>query len=67
VCSADATPFSLTTACVSQRANSLVGSLGRPLELDTDGIWCALPGSFPENFKLKNKSGKVRCGEVGGR
>ena len=33
--------------------------LGRPLELDTDGIWCALPGSFPENFKFKNKNGKV--------
>ena len=24
--------------------------IGRPLELDTDGIWCILPGSFPENF-----------------
>ena len=22
----------------------------RPLELDTDGIWCILPASFPENF-----------------
>jgi DNA polymerase elongation subunit (family B) len=30
----------------------------RPLELDTDGIWCALPGSFPENFKFKNVNGK---------
>jgi hypothetical protein len=36
-----------------------VEQLGRPLELDTDGIWCALPASFPENFKLKNKNGKV--------
>lgn len=35
--------------------------LGRPLELDTDGIWCALPASFPEVFKLKNgKTGKVK-------
>jgi len=25
-----------------------------PLELDTDGIWCALPGSFPENFKVRD-------------
>lgn len=32
--------------------------IGKPLELDTDGIWCALPGSFPENFKFKNKAGK---------
>ena len=23
-----------------------------PLELDTDGIWCCLPSSFPENFKV---------------
>jgi DNA polymerase epsilon subunit 1 len=32
-----------------------VEQLGKPLELDTDGIWCALPGSFPENYKLTNK------------
>jgi hypothetical protein len=37
-----------------------VEQLGRPLELDTDGIWCALPGSFPEMFKFKNANGKVR-------
>ena len=24
----------------------------RPLELDTDGIWCILPSSFPENFEI---------------
>ncbi len=35
-----------------QRANELIGQLGKPLELDTDGIWCALPGSFPEEFKV---------------
>lgn len=22
------------------------------MELDTDGIWCILPSSFPENFEL---------------
>lgn len=27
--------------------------IGRPLELDTDGIWCILPSSFPENFTFK--------------
>lgn len=26
--------------------------LRRPLELDTDGIWCILPASFPENFQV---------------
>lgn len=24
----------------------------RPLELDTDGIWCILPSSFPENYEF---------------
>eukprot|EP00983_Pelagomonas_calceolata_P106849 1159279-Pelagomonas_calceolata.AAC.11 len=48
-----------------QRACKLVEQLGRPLELDTDGIWCALPASFPEVFKFKNsKTGKVRGHEV---
>ena len=27
-------------------------SFRRPLELDTDGIWCVLPASFPENFQV---------------
>jgi len=26
---------------------------GRPLELDTDGIWCTLPATFPENVVFK--------------
>ena len=25
----------------------------RPLELDTDGIWCVLPATFPENYVVK--------------
>ena len=36
-----------------QRAAELVRKIGTRLELDTDGIWCALPGSFPENFKVR--------------
>lgn len=31
----------------------------RPLELDTDGIWCCLPGCFPEEFSFKTSSGKT--------
>lgn len=31
-------------------ARRLVERIGIPLELDTDGIWCMLPSSFPENF-----------------
>lgn len=39
-------------AALAQRAANLVAKLGLPLELDTDGIWCALPASFPENFTV---------------
>lgn len=30
----------------------------RPLELDTDGIWCILPSSFPENFEMCSTNAK---------
>eukprot|EP00741_Cyanophora_paradoxa_P006031 tig00000970_g5849.t1 len=39
-------------------ARRLVEQVGRPLELDTDGIWCMLPGSFPENFELVTNNPK---------
>ena len=39
-------------------AKSLVDLIGKPLELDTDGIWCLLPCGFPENFSFKLKNGK---------
>lgn len=48
----------LTGATIIQMARSLVERLGRPLELDTDGIWCILPKSFPENYYFKCKDGK---------
>ena len=32
--------------------------IGKPLELDTDGIWCCLPKGFPEVYKLVLKNGK---------
>ena len=35
-----------------QRAARLVEQLGLPLELDTDGIWCVLPASFPETYQV---------------
>ena len=50
-----------TGANIIQQARVLVEQIGRPLELDTDGIWCILPGSFPENFTFKGaniKKGK---------
>ncbi|KAF8625679.1 hypothetical protein AX15_005255 [Amanita polypyramis BW_CC] len=49
----------LTGATIIQMARALVEQIGRPLELDTDGIWCMLPGVFPENFKFKLKNGKA--------
>ncbi|KUI71977.1 DNA polymerase epsilon catalytic subunit A [Cytospora mali] len=48
----------LTGATIIQLARGLVERLGRPLELDTDGIWCMLPATFPENFVFKMKGGK---------
>lgn len=48
----------LTGATIIQLARQLVDRLGRPLELDTDGIWCMLPATFPENFAFKLKNGK---------
>ncbi|WIA29248.1 hypothetical protein OEZ86_011756 [Tetradesmus obliquus] len=49
-----------TGAKIIAQACRLVEQLGKPLELDTDGIWCCLPGSFPENFAFKNEeSGKT--------
>jgi len=48
----------LTGATIIQMARALVEQIGRPLELDTDGIWCMLPGIFPENFKFNLNNGK---------
>ncbi|KAI9356996.1 hypothetical protein DFJ73DRAFT_213314 [Zopfochytrium polystomum] len=48
----------LTGAKIIQLARTRVEQIGRPLELDTDGIWCILPEMFPENFVIKLASGK---------
>ena len=34
-------------------ARELVEQIGRPLELDTDGIWCMLPWTFPQNYTFE--------------
>jgi len=39
------------------QARILVEQIGRPLELDTDGIWCILPKSFPDNYMFKTITG----------
>lgn len=48
-----------TGANIIKRANELVSQVGRPLELDTDGIWCCSPSSFPEEFKFTATDGKT--------
>ncbi|MCJ1356233.1 MAG: DNA polymerase epsilon catalytic subunit [Icmadophila ericetorum] len=48
----------LTGAHIIQMARELVERIGRPLELDTDGIWCMLPATFPENVFFTMKNGK---------
>ncbi|KAG2382234.1 hypothetical protein C9374_005436 [Naegleria lovaniensis] len=47
-------------AQIIRMARELIDDIGTSLELDTDGIWCMLPGSFPENFTLKLTNGKKR-------
>ncbi|KAJ4724769.1 DNA polymerase epsilon catalytic subunit [Melia azedarach] len=49
-----------TGAKIIQNARLLIEKIGKPLELDTDGIWCVLPGSFPENFTFKTKDLKKK-------
>ncbi|CAO3645614.1 unnamed protein product [Cunninghamella echinulata] len=48
----------LTGSKIIQMARQLVEKIGRPLELDTDGIWCILPKSFPEKFTFATTNGK---------
>jgi DNA polymerase epsilon subunit 1 len=48
----------LTGASIIQMARKLIDGVGRPLELDTDGIWCILPQGFPENVTFQLANGK---------
>lgn len=41
-----------TGSDIIKDAHQTVAGVGVLLELDTDGIWCALPSSFPQNYKL---------------
>ncbi|XP_055866677.1 DNA polymerase epsilon catalytic subunit A-like isoform X1 [Biomphalaria glabrata] len=47
-----------TGANIITKAREIVEQIGRPLELDTDGIWCVLPASFPENYTFKTTNPK---------
>lgn len=43
-------------ATLIQMARALVQQIGVSLELDTDGIWCCLPNTFPENYTIKTSN-----------
>lgn len=43
---------------INDSKNFIEARLGKPLELDTDGIWMLLPQGFPEEVKIKFKNGK---------
>ena len=47
-----------TGAKIIQMAKRLVDDIGKPLELDTDGIWCCLPATFPEEYAFNMAKGK---------
>lgn len=50
-----------TGANIIKNARMIVEKIGRGLELDTDGIWCILPATFPENFTFTTrKEGKKK-------
>lgn len=50
-----------TGANIITKAREIIEQVGRPLELDTDGIWCVLPASFPENYVIHStKAGKSK-------
>lgn len=50
----------LTGANIIRKAREIVERIGRPLELDTDGIWCILPGTFPQNLEIHTMNEKKK-------
>lgn len=49
-----------TGAKIIREAREAVEKFGRPLELDTDGIWCIMPSSFPQNFTFTTTNPKKK-------
>lgn len=50
----------LTGANIIRKAREIIERVGRPLELDTDGIWCILPASFPQEYTILTKQEKKK-------
>ena len=44
---------------INDSKNYVQGRLGKPLQLDTDGIWMLLPQGFPEDVKIKFNNGST--------
>eukprot|EP01135_Chromosphaera_perkinsii_P002657 Nk52_evm25s226 gene=Nk52_evmTU25s226 len=53
-----------TGANIIMEARELVEKIGRPLELDTDGIWCVLPCSFPEDYHFQTNNPNPKKAKV---
>ncbi|CAL8098256.1 unnamed protein product [Calicophoron daubneyi] len=47
-----------TGANIITKAREIIEQVGRGLELDTDGIWCILPASFPQNLEFRTTNAK---------
>ena len=47
-----------TGSNIIKESREMIERIGKPLELDTDGIWGMLPHGFPEEFKLEFSNGK---------
>ncbi|XP_055381319.1 DNA polymerase epsilon catalytic subunit 1 isoform X2 [Condylostylus longicornis] len=50
----------LTGSNIITKAREIIERVGRPLELDTDGIWCILPGSFPQEYTILTEDEKKK-------
>lgn len=50
----------LTGANIIRKAREIVERIGRPLELDTDGIWCIMPATFPQEFTIHTQHEKKK-------
>ena len=56
----------LTGATIIQTARVLIEQIGRPLELDTDGIWRMLLGIFPEKLQLYDAQSQIHQSSITG-
>lgn len=50
----------LTGSNIIRKAREIIEKVGRPLELDTDGIWCIVPSSFPQEFTVHTNHAKKK-------